>query len=84
MSSVYENWIKANNNLMACYEKTSAEQFQALSKKDQDSLCLNEQKAVSQFLKDDSVNFKSLIHARLAAIEGKHWAIQGTIQIPSS
>ena len=34
MSSVYENWIKANHNLMACYEKTTAEQFAALSKKD--------------------------------------------------
>lgn len=72
MSSVYENWIKANHSLMACYEKTTAEQFAALSKKDQDSLCLNEQKAVSQFLKDDSINFRSLIHARLAAIESKH------------
>lgn len=69
MSSVYEKWISANHALMACYEKTPVEQFSSLSKQDQDSLCLNEQKAVAQFLKDDSINFRSLIQARLATME---------------
>lgn len=72
MSSVYERWISANHALMACYETTSVESFNALSVKDQDNLCASEQKTVATFLKDDSVNFKSILHARLAALETQH------------
>jgi len=69
MSSVYEKFISANLALMACYDKTPIDQFNALDKKDQDSLCMSEQNAVAQYLKDDSVNFKSIMQARLAAME---------------
>jgi hypothetical protein len=72
MSSVYERWIGANNALMACYEANSVETFNALSVKDQDNLCASEQKTVAAFLKDDSVNFKSILQARLAAMEQQH------------
>lgn len=69
MSSVYERFITANHALFACYEATPLEAFEAMNKKEQDSLCQSEQKAVAQFMKEDSINFKSLIHARLASME---------------
>ena len=77
MSSVYEKWISANHALFACYEKVPADQFNALSKADQDNLCKKEQDAVSGFLKNDSVSFRNIINDRLAAISSEqphHWA----------
>jgi hypothetical protein len=68
MSSIYEKWIAANHALFSCYEKVTAEQFNALSKHDQDHLCKNEQDSVASFLKNDSVNFRHLIKERLNAV----------------
>jgi hypothetical protein len=68
MSSVYEKWITSNHALFACYEKVSTDQFNALSKADQDNLCKKEQEAVSGFLKNDSVNFRNIIAERIAAV----------------
>lgn len=78
MSSVYEKWISANHTLFACYEKVSADQFNALAKADQDNLCKKEQETVAGFLKNDSVNFRSIINERISAIssEPHHWARQ--------
>lgn len=72
MTSAYEKFMAANYALMACYEKVSTEQFNALSKSEQDSLCKAEQTAVKQFLSDDSINFKQLAKARLHAMEQHH------------
>jgi len=72
MSSIYEKWISANHSLFACYEKVSTEQYNALSKADQDNLCKSEQDAVAKFLKDDSINFRGLINARISALNEQH------------
>ncbi len=58
MTSAYEKFIAANYALMACYEKVSTEQFNAMSQNDQDNLCKSEQSAVRHFLSDESINFK--------------------------
>ena len=69
MSSVYENFIKANHALFACYDAVNNDAFQAMGKADQDALCKDEKAAVAQFLKDDSVHFRELITARLASFD---------------
>ena len=76
MSSVYEKWISANHALFACYEKVPAEQYNALSKQDQDNLCKSESDSVATFLKNDSVNFRHIINERITALnqEAHHWA----------
>jgi hypothetical protein len=68
MTSVYEKWIAANHALFSCYEKVPADQYNALSKKEQDNLCKKEQDEVAAFLKNDSVNFRHIINERIAAL----------------
>jgi hypothetical protein len=72
MTSTYEQFIAANYALMACYEKVSTEQSQAMSAHDLDQLCKTEQSAVTNFLKNDSITFKQLAAARLHAMEHQH------------
>ena len=69
MSSVYENFIKANHALFACYEAVNHEQWKALSKPEQDSLCKDEKAAVADFLKNDQVHFRELIQARINSFQ---------------
>lgn len=69
MSSVYEKWISANHALFACYEAVPVEQYTAMPAAEQNNVCKSEQSAVAAFLKDDSINFKHLIQARLASFE---------------
>ena len=76
MSSAYEKWISANLALFACYEKVSTEQYEALSKSDQDSLCKSEAVTVASFLNKDEVSFKNILASRIASFDEKHWAPQ--------
>lgn len=69
MSSVYENFIKANHALFACYEAVPNDQFQAMNKQDQDMVCKEERTAVAQFLQNDQVHFRELIKARLNSMQ---------------
>jgi len=54
-----------------CNEKVSADQFNVLAKADQDNLCKKEQETVAGFLKNDSVNFRSIINERITAISSE-------------
>ena len=66
MSSVYEKFIAANHALFKCQEKVSVEQWNGMSAAEQDGVCKSEAAAVAEFLKNDQVNFRALIHERLA------------------
>jgi hypothetical protein len=69
---VYERFIAANNALFACYDAVPVESYNSMSSQEQTDLCKNEQQAVRDFLKNDSVHFRELIKARLASMEQHH------------
>ena len=68
MSSTYAQFIAANNALFACMEAVPAETYQAMNAAEQSSVCKSEAAAVSNFLRNDSVHFRSLIQDRISAL----------------
>ena len=65
MSSVFEKWIEANDRLVKCYDAVSADQYKALSAKDQGLLCQSEKEQVRSFLKNDQIHFRNIIQERI-------------------
>ena len=67
--SSYEQFIAANEKLFKCMEDAQLESVQKMSEADQMKVCRAEGDAVAQFLKQDQVNFRSLLAARLGALK---------------
>jgi hypothetical protein len=69
MSSVYEQFIAANLALFACQESVSVKEWTAMKPAEQNAVCKSEAQAVASFLKDDKVNFKSILADRIANMQ---------------
>lgn len=67
MSSTYEQFIAANEQLFKCMDEAKADK--TLSAEAQTSVCRAEGNAVASFMKNDSVSFRSLLDARLSALK---------------
>lgn len=65
METNYEKFITANQSLIDCMAKFSKSQIDGMSKSQQDEICQHEGAAVSQMLKNDTVQIKYLIEERL-------------------
>ena len=65
--STYEQFIAANERLFKCMDE--AKDVKGLSAADQAGICREEGNAVAAFLKNDQVNFRSLLDARIAALK---------------
>jgi hypothetical protein len=69
MNSVYEKFIAANHALFKCQESVSVEEWKAMKPAEQASVCKSEAQSVASFLKDDKVNFKSMLADRIANMQ---------------
>ena len=69
MSTNYEKFIVANQELMDCYAKVPASEFSAMPVYDQKNVCQAEATAVSDFLKNGQVSFASILKERIASFD---------------
>ena len=75
MSSLYGKFIAANEALFKCMESVPVAQYEAMSADAQVNVCKAESDNVAEFLKNDSVGFRGLIHEKLASLN-KQWENQ--------
>lgn len=75
MSSLYGKYIAVNEALFKCMESVPVASYESMSVAEQGNVCKAEADNVAEFLKNDSVGFRSLIQERLASLNkqwGKH------------
>ena len=69
MSTNYEQFIAANQALIDCYKAVPADQYSAMSLKEQGDLCKPEADTVRQHFKAGNATFANILKERLAAMD---------------
>lgn len=69
MSTNYEQFMKANDSMMACFKAVPAEEFSAMSLNDQQNVCKNEAAAVKGFLANGQISFSQILGERINALK---------------
>ena len=72
MSTIYEQYIAANQALLSCMEAVPADQYTAMSAVEQGNVCLSEASTVREHLQSGKISFGSIVQERLAIVKAQN------------
>ena len=71
MPNTYLTFMQANEALANCMAGVKADQYQAMSAAEQQTVCKSEASSVRDLLQNDSVSFRNLLNERIAAAKAQ-------------